>query len=75
MRSALDFPSFQLLDSCLEKKSKTRRSEISVFKIVSLLRFFSMKSEVTHAPLERLALKWVQTYITEFGGDPKKVTM
>jgi acetylcholinesterase len=24
---------------------------------------------------ERLALKWVQTYISEFGGDPKKVTM
>jgi carboxylesterase type B len=24
---------------------------------------------------ERLGLKWVQTYITEFGGDPSKVTM
>jgi carboxylesterase type B len=34
-----------------------------------------MKGEVTHVPLERLALKWVQTYITEFGGDPSKVTM
>ena len=26
-------------------------------------------------PAERLALKWVQTYIREFGGDPSKVTM
>jgi len=24
---------------------------------------------------ERLGLKWVQTYIAEFGGDPSKVTM
>ena len=28
-----------------------------------------------HTPTERLALKWVQTYISEFGGDPTKVTM
>jgi hypothetical protein len=49
--------------------------EISAFKIVSLLRSILSEGEVTHVPLERLALKWVQTYIEEFGGDPKKVTM
>ena len=25
--------------------------------------------------IERLALKWVQKYISAFGGDPSKVTM
>jgi hypothetical protein len=50
-----------------------RRSEIWVFKIVRILRSFL--NEITHFPPERLALKWVQTYIKEFGGDPKKVTM
>lgn len=25
--------------------------------------------------LERLAMRWVQKYITAFGGDPSKVTM
>lgn len=25
--------------------------------------------------LERLALRWIQQYITAFGGDPSKVTM
>jgi hypothetical protein len=75
MHSALDFLSFQLLGFCLERKSKTRRLEISAFKIVSLLRSILSEGEVTHVPLERLALKWVQTYIEEFGGDPKKVTM
>jgi hypothetical protein len=73
MQSAIDFPSSQHLGSCLERKSKTRRLEISVFKIVGLLP--SLLSEGTHFPPERLALKWVQAYIHEFGGDPKKVTM
>ena len=26
-------------------------------------------------PPERLALRWIQKYITAFGGDPTKVTM
>jgi len=73
MQSALDFPSSQLLGSCLERKLKMRRSEIWVFKIVSALR--SLLGEATHPPPERLALKWIQTYIREFGGDPQKVTM
>ena len=50
-----------------------RRSEIWAFKIVSISP--SLLNEITYCPLERLALKWVQTYIKEFGGDPKKVTM
>src|SRR5579863_10096151 len=39
MQSALEFPSSQLSDSCLERKSKTRRLEIWVFKIVSFVAF------------------------------------
>ena len=31
--------------------------------------------KVAYFFLERLALKWIQTYIKEFGGDPTKVTM
>ena len=50
-----------------------RRLEIWVFKIVSTSRSFL--NEITHFSPERIALKWVQTYIKEFGGDPKKVTM
>jgi len=50
-----------------------RRLEIWGFKIVSFFHFYSSSS--IHRPPERLALKWVQTYIKEFGGDPKKVTM
>jgi hypothetical protein len=73
MQSALDLPPSQLSGSCLERKLKMRRSEIWVFKIVSISRSFL--NEITHFPLERLALRWVQTYINEFGGDPKKVTM
>lgn len=34
-------------------------------RIVQILNFFS----------ERLALRWIQKYITAFGGDPTKVTM
>jgi hypothetical protein len=71
--SALKLTSSQLWDSCLEKKSRTTRLEIWVFKIVS---FIALLSElIVHTSPERLALKWVQTYISEFGGDPKKVTM
>ena len=29
----------------------------------------------TSGVTERLALRWVQKYICEFGGDPEKVTM
>lgn len=50
-----------------------RRLEIWVFKIVSFLYLNS--GYIIHTPTERLALKWVQTYIKEFGGDPTKVTM
>lgn len=50
-----------------------RRLEIWVFRIVSISRSFL--NEITHSPPERLAMKWVQTYIKEFGGDPTKVTM
>ena len=73
MKSALDFPFSQLSDSCLERKLKMPRLEIWAFKIVSISPSFL--DEITYCPLERLALKWVQTYIKEFGGDPKKVTM
>jgi hypothetical protein len=73
MQSVLNFPPSQLSDSFLERKLKMQRSEIWVFKIVSISRSFS--NEIAHFPSERLAFKWVQTYIKEFGGDPKKVTM
>jgi hypothetical protein len=63
----------QLLDSYQEKKSKKRGLEILVSKIVSFLR--SCSNQEIHVPPERLALKWVQKYITEFGGDPQKVTL
>jgi Carboxylesterase family len=73
MQSTLDFPLSQLSDSCLERKLKMRRLEIWAFKIVSIS--LSFLNEITYCPPERLALKWVQTYIKEFGGDPEKVTM
>ena len=35
----------------------------------------SRPSQADSSPPERQALRWVQKYISAFGGDPEKVTM
>ena len=52
-----------------------RRPETLASKTVSERRSFRARFTYAHVSAERLGLKWVQTYITEFGGDPSKVTM
>ena len=52
-----------------------RRSEISVYTIVS--DAFTFDRPIANELLlpEREAMRWVQKYIRQFGGDPSKVTM
>lgn len=47
----------------------------SVSKIVSIIYILLGTLILTRFTSERTALRWVQKYISAFGGDPKKVTM
>lgn len=39
-------------------------------------RMFDKRVEnLSHLHAERLALKWIKKYVSNFGGDPTKVTM
>jgi hypothetical protein len=52
-----------------------RRSAISVYTIVSNAFTFNRPIVNELLLLEREAMRWVQKYIRQFGGDPSKVTM
>ncbi|CDO72193.1 hypothetical protein BN946_scf184970.g45 [Trametes cinnabarina] len=70
----------QLSASWPARKSKKPEWAISGCKIVSAQLTTPWKAvEIDIAyltsPIERLALRWIQKYISAFGGDPTKVTM
>ena len=50
-------------------------SAILVSKTVCVPRPHVVVHRADYFATERLALRWVQRYVSAFGGDPEKVTM